>query len=469
VGDADFEKAREADVRELLPVQAYSQKQLSSVSVRVEELTRFVTSPIRRQLAEIDQRIEEAAGKVRENYATLQRQRQLQMTIRRLELAEKSLGEQAVNLRASIDDVSDADRLVLEEKPKYDSARFLANGWHSSLTRAMEATERLLATVVELDDGITSTGEQPPALLEPLDALRSNTDQLLGALRDSITAALANLSNEVVSGSEHDRRYQLVHQLMADFEEAYGTVKERSTAHSAKLAELAEVETQQRAAGQSLRNQRAECQELGTPEVEHTQLLHDMFVLMGDRSDRLAEQCTALSELSGGLLKATLQRGQGLALVAERFRGVVAGSNLRSNKVEALFEQLSADSRPMATWEAAVTELELLSSNGEDFEINSESYPVLGRLGLSVADLKRVASRLTADGWLALALTPVADHPRFEYQTKEDEFIDFALASAGQQATALLRVLLAQSGPPLIIDQPEDDLDSEVVQDVVES
>jgi len=43
----------------------------------------------------------------------------------------------------------------------------------------------------------------------------------------------------------------------------------------------------------------------------------------------------------------------------------------------------------------------------------------------------------------------------------------FADASAGQQATALLRVLLNQGGPPLLIDQPEDDLDSQVIQDVV--
>lgn len=74
---------------------------------------------------------------------------------------------------------------------------------------------------------------------------------------------------------------------------------------------------------------------------------------------------------------------------------------------------------------------------------------------------------MTADGWLDLALTPIRDEPLFEYQPKESEFIAFSAASAGQQATALLRVLLAQTGVPLIIDQPEEDLDSQVVQDVV--
>ena len=47
-----------------------------------------------------------------------------------------------------------------------------------------------------------------------------------------------------------------------------------------------------------------------------------------------------------------------------------------------------------------------------------------------------------------------------------EQYIPFENASAGQQATTLLHVLLRQHGPPLIIDQPEDDLDNEVVLQV---
>lgn len=67
--------AREEDVRALLPIHAYSQKQLSSVAVRVDELTRFITAPIQPDLDEFDRQIAEAAGRLRENYATLQRAR----------------------------------------------------------------------------------------------------------------------------------------------------------------------------------------------------------------------------------------------------------------------------------------------------------------------------------------------------------------------------------------------------------
>jgi chromosome segregation protein len=65
-------------------------------------------------------------------------------------------------------------------------------------------------------------------------------------------------------------------------------------------------------------------------------------------------------------------------------------------------------------------------------------------------------------------LTQFSDKPTFTYRSREEQYIPFENASAGQQATALLSVLLRQPGPPLIVDQPEDDLDNEIVLDVAE-
>ena len=72
--------------------------------------------------------------------------------------------------------------------------------------------------------------------------------------------------------------------------------------------------------------------------------------------------------------------------------------------------------------------------------------------------------------WLELSLTELEFNPLFRYCTNKDtqEFIDFADASAGQQATALFTVLLNQPGASLIIDQPEDDLDSKMSQEIVQ-
>ena len=60
------------------------------------------------------------------------------------------------------------------------------------------------------------------------------------------------------------------------------------------------------------------------------------------------------------------------------------------------------------------------------------------------------------------------DKIRFEFHIGRHpdgspKFIPFDTASPGQQATCLLKTLLAQSGAPLLIDQPEEDLDNEQI------
>lgn len=86
IADEEFRDVREQHIRELLPIQAYSQKQLSSVAVRLDELTRFVTLPIRRDLAELDERIEAAASTIRDAHSSLQKHRRLSRAIDQAQL-----------------------------------------------------------------------------------------------------------------------------------------------------------------------------------------------------------------------------------------------------------------------------------------------------------------------------------------------------------------------------------------------
>jgi chromosome segregation protein len=99
VGSDDFRECAEDEVRTLLPIQAYSQKQLSDVSVRTNELTRFVISPVRSQLRQIQSRVDDAAARLRQSYATRLRQQTLLAELERRNLEQRSLQEQADTLR----------------------------------------------------------------------------------------------------------------------------------------------------------------------------------------------------------------------------------------------------------------------------------------------------------------------------------------------------------------------------------
>jgi chromosome segregation protein len=75
------------------------------------------------------------------------------------------------------------------------------------------------------------------------------------------------------------------------------------------------------------------------------------------------------------------------------------------------------------------------------------------------------------DNWLAMVTQEIEFEPQFFYSTGNEmqDIIPFSEASAGQQATALLSVLLNQEGSPLLIDQPEDDIDNRAINDIIES
>jgi type III restriction enzyme len=124
---------------------------------------------------------------------------------------------------------------------------------------------------------------------------------------------------------------------------------------------------------------------------------------------------------------------------------------------------------PESLVEDLIAELEKLSEfqPGNEGREGLPSTPALQRFFTS-GELRKIAGSLDRDGWLTIALTPLEDVPVFSYRSREDQYIPFDFASAGQQATALLKTLLNQAGPPLIIDQPEEDLDNPVILEVVE-
>lgn len=468
VGAEDFVVAREADIRALLPVHAYSQKQLSSVALRVDELTRFVTAPIKSMLDDLDEKITEVSGRLRENYGTLQRLRDLDVNISRSTLSEKSLAEQAANLRASLSGLSDGDRMVLNRKPSVDRTREIVGDWRRDQEQLTRSGQTYLEQVNQAIDALALSEDVPAELRDLTDAARTRNVQVLTELRVAVTAAVAGLEQAQVSGSSQDDATSSLNRAIGDFDTRYDEVKRRSSAHETKLSELAQIEERRKAAAEMSQRQQRERKGLGDPQGAHADLRDQLMGLYGQRATCMAHECDRLTSLSGGLLRATMSRGKGLDGVEQRFRSLIQGSGVRSARVDQLFSELRKETDPIGTWEEVLRELEKLLLLGEDGDHTSEATPNLTRLGLPVADQARMRGRITPDGWLDLALTPVSDEPVFDYQTKEHEFIAFSSASAGQQATALMRILLSQTGMPLIIDQPEEDLDSQVIQDVVE-
>jgi chromosome segregation protein len=464
VGEAELEEASTDEIRALLPIEAYSQRQLSSVGVRLDELTRFVTAPIRERLGESASRAAELAAQIRENHAQLQRQRSLEKALSQDGLSLDSLRQQAKNMRDGLTGLKDSDRECLAQRPRYDEADHFVSGRQRAVELAREEIATLQSSLTRIRAELEALDPALPEA-ETLNAIADATAAVLEQAQDAADTAVGVLDATERKRSDLAKAKASWTKALAAFDKRYSAATERSSAHASKLEELEELERRQGVVREAIAEARRELTSLSDPGATHSQLRAEWTQIQNERSSIMEEQCERLTELSDGLIRAGIRRHAGAERLQAPFKAAISGSGVHAAKVEAFLAKVGKSEDPLAAWLAAMDELEdrvLRSAESGDLP------PLQSALtAFSDGDMAKIVKKLAAEKVLELSLQPLNDQPVFEYRRKESDYIEFADASAGQQATALLRVLLNQPGPPLIIDQPEDDLDSQVILDVV--
>jgi type III restriction enzyme len=219
----------------------------------------------------------------------------------------------------------------------------------------------------------------------------------------------------------------------------------------------------------SIARARREMSGLGKPEGQYAQARDSWIQAKSKRARLVQQECEKLTMRSQGEIRASVRVGAGVDAVLQKLRAATTGSGLRRDKIDAIGELIKTANKPDEKWMEVLGELEGLAGYNleERGDKNVPNCPELKASGFVNADLVRIASKLDEDAWLEISLERLEDQPEFEYRARESQYIPFTNASAGQQATALLKALLNQPGPPLIIDQPEEDLDNPVMLQVV--
>ncbi|MGB8898321.1 MAG: AAA family ATPase [Methylocella sp.] len=470
VANDDMRPCTEDEVRILLPIQAYSQKQLSDVSVRVEELSRFITTPVREKLGNIERQAANRAERIRQSYATRRRQRNLAQTLQNGELQAKSLTEQADAIRASLTGLSDEDRTLLDRGKVYDAANRAVQSWKDGVSSFSTDAVALQSTI----ETYLLQAESPPP--EPelaiLAAAYAEHRRLLEdaklALEPLITRAATITGSADTMGAESPWRHWS--ERLSTFRAAYDAAVQRSSSHSEKMKQLVDIEEQlARHMGETARV-RDELRTLATAEATYRAERGAWQTLLAEHDNLLDAQCKSLTESSGGAIRAHIKRYADAADFVSGLKQTLSGSRVQGNKIEGLGDWITTATEPSAAWNASLADLDNLAEFDAERD-GTERRPetlALSTVGFNTGDLDRIARSLKPEAWLMLSLTPIKSTPIFEYRARESEYIPFRNASAGQQATALLKTLLNQVGPPLIIDQPEEDLDNPVMLEIVE-
>lgn len=469
IGDEEFEQVKEEEIRRILPIQAYSQKQLSSVGVRTEELKRFIQLPIANQLNNLKFQASDISKKLKSSYSNFVRKKEIQNEINQFNIEIKSLNNQVENLRKSLTGISDEDQQTIAKKQKFDNEQNLINKSQSEISIISDK-------ILEL---VTSLQSYPEAFsvnqtLENQELMNSIDDEMAKKF-DEVKSIAKQLYDSLNENNLKELNGYILQweKLNEEFEKQYEVAKEKASSNQIQLNEIRRIEIRLQELANALNERNAILKELGNPEVELNLQREEWFLLHKRKVDLLNEQSQQFSELSEGLIKADITRSIDISKIKIQITSAFQGTRIKEVKIQSLCDSILSADNPLESWKEIVNELKLLAELklSEDTKIETHETPILTSCDFNEGNKKRIVEVLTTDNWLNIATTEIEFNPVFKYTTNNQmgDVISFSEASAGQQATALLTVLLNQSGTPLIIDQPEDDIDNRAIKDITEN
>lgn len=471
IGEGPFQPCTEQDIRELLPIRAYSQKQLSAVGARLDELRRFVHAPVQKELDTFRERISALGAELRVAFDRLSRFRSLQAELATHDIERRSLEEQVERLRSSLKGLSDGDRSIIAQQAGYEAEE-----------RVVKALERDAAVV---RDALSAASAALQGIPHPLDErnVKQNGTLIGGAhatfsdwaarARQELSALRAILVEPGEGSALHGYFGRLAEwrSLRDEHRKRYDAAKARAAAHEETLQQIHMLEARLAAIDEATGGKKQQLGKLGNPSADFAALRSEWKAKHRDRAGILESQCKALTDVSTSRLRATLQQGADLGPLGDRLRQILKGTKTRTERVDKLLEHISAAADPLEAWHGVLDELlELAWLRVEDEAVTSlPSVPRLDNAGWTHKEKLALAKQMQPTAWIELLLFDLKDLPKFEYQARADDYLPFENASPGQQATALLSILLLQDGPPLLIDQPEDDLNMKVINEIVET
>jgi chromosome segregation protein len=466
IGAAEFVDCREQHVRDLLPIRAYSQKQLSAVGARIEELRRFVQAPIQKELDSFQEARNTLRDQIREGFEQVRTLRTLEVEIKAYDLEQRSLEEQAISLRLSLAGLSPEDSAVINRQASYELERRFIQGIRRDTASLIDLLGKLEQGIAEVP--VPFDERQVPENTGILREVHGAFSKTILEVREFIERLREefNSGEQLAPYREGIAAWDLAQAAHAQL---YAEAKSRTTAHHETLKAINLLEKRLAEVRETLDSKRRALSLLGDPLAVFAGLRSDWNKAHSDRAALLERQCVALTVGTSSRLRASLKRAADTEPLASRMRALVRGTGTRGDRIEKLQQQIETSQRPFEAWQAILDEMfPLCFMVPEEEGIAAlPSTPMLDAAGFSSRDRAALTKQLEPGDWLELLLFNLEDLPVFEYEVKPGSFLPFEKASPGQQATALLAVLLLQEGPPLLIDQPEDDLNMKIISETV--
>lgn len=465
-----------ADAQQKFPARAFEQKGLSStmndLTSAAEQITGIAAAEEVEQRREIDRDIATAKRAVTLALQQLAAYWQLQLDSLRKQtiLQETQLRTNNIAERLKTEGVSTGALEIIDQSPLYSGGASFIQSVESSI---IAARSKISETTGELFGDLSepSTENELAVIVD----LRKQASEIKESVKKRLQECLRDIEKLEATKDVTKTSFGVLQQ---SYKEKYDIAVLEQEKHkviideNARLAEA--LEAAKKAAGLAERTVR-DASGAVDGLVEARQ---NLGYNLERRKTVLSAAATKVAGHSSGVLKARLKTDNRPDEYLASISTLLNGSRVSESaeKCEAWIIDL-LKTNPTGGWMSVGDQI--LEIYKAKIMAGSPTEPgtalsgkiidvILGGAKLTSFAASKVYSLLTDASVGAILAACPRDFVILTYIDANGKSISFEKASEGQQASALLELLLSQSAGTLVIDQPEDDLDNNVVMRIVE-
>ena len=455
----------EQQARSLFPVKIFSQKQILALANNPQALLEYIDDSIREQKLEWLQQFEQRKTEL---LAARLRVRTLKKELEKkpaLELEYKEASRKArVFANANFGPLLKAyQRATQQQRALDDFFQLLANDV-AGLEGGVEQAANIAAT--ELTQFLAET----PAEQATLDSVLAVKDELVKHYQQ-IVAVVAAMQEQLKSAQQglatsdwHTENQQHI--------EAYLQESERLKGEGINSAEDAALAI---ASEERLKKQLEQIRAFEVDLEQAKQVVNAAVIALTEcrqELTRIRESFVVGLIEENNMLKVSLRCLANTRAEVSRFREILrlgGGENFAA----AIWQENEGDNSGVLWDITNVTDSQLISGRLEELkesleEMNQKKHDAQILNTRFRAELIRRIENLPYEAFDQLAVWFPDDEVTLEYRPSENKpYKNIALASAGQKTAAMLSFLLVHGNEPLLLDQPEDDLDNALVSELV--
>jgi type III restriction enzyme len=461
IGNDDWQPTNSQNVVSIIRADSFAQKELSKHEKdKTVQLTRIIENAvnsgvesIKRQITENGNKIKEVAASYETYLSNVKSCEDLKTQIESLEEQIKSLNEQLADVPTGDQTIIKNNSLVANEKSIVKSSETQISGLTNQIANIL--TNGNFNSLQYEEANIKNTAE--------VKKYAASHDEIIKSIKAALDEAKAKATSaDLIADKKsltdlhglHDAEYMEAKGRQTKFEQIIKELEELRK----RLAVLTEDRSRILETLESEKGTRKSLQKLF---YQRHQLNIKLYNLIND----------AVSEIAGkseGSLEIELTPLENIEHIVSDFLAQVTGSKGQPARTQAFFDTLLKGEK---------TYKELLKfwfSIYKAQTINVKIENVITEYGLENSslletDFERINESLNTASIIEFALELPAYDLKLLYCKDPSNKIPFEDASYGQQAGSILTILLNQEFGPLIIDQPEDDLDNKVVHQITEN